>query len=154
MTTSNAMIISCIISSLLLVIILLISKFPSSLQSSISLFSKDEIELDVKYFNYDYFFTEVPNGDSVQPTGIWASSTGQYSIASYSNGHIYRSERHGKEWKGVKIINDDSEPGTYAYFQGLVMTDDGSEMLASSNQNYIFKSEDYGETFTVKAKHS
>lgn len=95
-------------------------------------------------YDYDYYSLDLSDGNS--PSQIYTNQAGSLVILGDSEGNIYRSTNYGKSWKTSKPLpNGDS----YASLVGLVMNEEGDEILFSTDTDLIFYSSDYGAAFKV-----
>ena len=83
------------------------------------------------------------------PTNIYTNFAGNVVITGDTLGNMLRSTDHGKNWDISKKLSVD---GDYLSISGLVMNEEGDEMLISTKSDTIFYSNDYGLTFTARSK--
>jgi photosystem II stability/assembly factor-like uncharacterized protein len=101
------------------------------------------------YYSYNSKSIIYDKSYSNSPTNIYTNYDGNIVIVGDQLGNIMRSTNHGLSWDTDKTLYNGTD---YLSIVGLVMNEDGNEMLVSTSSNMIFYSNDYGATFNIRSR--
>lgn len=100
-------------------------------------------------FEYLYVYKDISTDRSGEPVGVYTSKHGDVIITGDNAGNVWISTSSGVKWKHSYLNESDGS----LYITGCVISSNGKEMIVSTNEELIYHTKDYGETFSVRAYH-